>query len=157
MRFAVPRPARPASSIRVARTHVAAVVGATAALLVGLSACSEPASDAPAQAVTYKIVATGENLSQISAVAYYTAPEPGKSSVRANAGTVPLTPVEGKDSALWQTETTVTQGARLEVTAAPASSKTSLSCVVLVDGNEALSATAEPGQPVTCSNQKQSN
>lgn len=149
MRFAVPRSTLAARSL--------AVFGASAALIAGLAACSEPASDAPAQAVTYKIVATGENLSQISAVAYYTAPAPGKSSVRANMGTVPLTPVQGKDAAMWQTETTVTKGSRIDVTAAPASSKTSLSCVVLVDGNEFLSAAAEPGQPVTCSTQQQGN
>jgi|GEM_PF-3239175 len=121
-----------------------ALIGCAA---LALTSCA--ASPGAPVEVTYKLVATGTNTTEVHSLEYLEAPQGGGDSVTATVGTTRLQPAEGLDGNSWQVETTITSGRRAQLTAVPNAGAT-LSCAILFGGAEVSAAQGEPGQPVTC-------
>ncbi|MEV4317080.1 hypothetical protein [Actinocrispum sp. NPDC049592] len=117
---------------------IAPAVGAM--LLIGVSACSNPAGRS--WAITYEV--TDQGGGTLSEISYATSPDRYEHAVAQHK-------VDGPVGVPWKEEVVITAGQQAEVTATPTGSLR-LTCRILLDGRKELASSTAPaaGKPVTC-------
>ncbi|WP_317230926.1 hypothetical protein [Clavibacter sp. MX14-G9D] len=122
-----------------------------AALSLALAGCSDIADDiADIYAITYEVSTTEAADGGLTDVAYAEASRRGRPSVVQDVGRASLAAGRDAGEGLWSAEAYVTAEDWAFVQATPVDGE-ALTCRIFIDGRrEIATATAAPGQPVTC-------
>lgn len=127
------------------RVALASAVGALA--ITSLAGCVRFGADD--WAVTYEITTDATSPHDLTAVAYRLEPDRGQPSELVDEGTM-TTKSDPAGGTVLKIESVIAAEERASVTARPPAGVTATCRILLDDVREIATATADPGEPVTC-------